>query len=217
MKKLEQAGGRQSLRIAISQDRYLQKCNWEAIPSVHKFEEFSNSKQDASSHLHSSNSSSRLDDMTGDRNIKDNELPNRSNRLKQISGTHLLVAALIATVTFTAGFTAPGGNTGQTSSQETAVLTSKVAFKVFLIANGLAFYCSTVSAFLHFLASAEQNYHLLLRFMRSAAVLTYISILSLVIAFTSGMHVILPEHSGFSKAILVLGCCYLAFCLFGFI
>lgn len=214
MKKMEQAGGRQSLRRVIFEDRHL----WEAKCGAHEFKEFSNSERDLSPHLYSSSSSiSRLENITGDKSIKDNKLLNRYNRLKEISGTHLLVAALIATVTFTAGFTVPGGYKDNGLLQGTAALSSKVAFRIFFIANSLAFYCSTASAFLHFLRSLEENYHLLLRFTKSAAALTYISIISLVIAFTAGGHVILPGHLGFSKTILVLGCCSLGFCLFGFI
>lgn len=211
MKKMEQAGGRQSLRRVIFEDRHL----WEAKRGAHEFEEFSNDERDLSPHLYSS-SISRLDDITGDKSVKDNKLLNRYSRLKEISGTHLLVAGLIATVTFTAGFQVPGGYKDGLL-QGTAALSSKVTFRVFFLANSLAFYCSTASAFLHFLRSIEQNYHLLLRFTKSAAALIYISILSLVIAFTAGAHAILPEHLGFNKIILVLGCCFLGFCLFGFI
>ncbi|RVW77766.1 Protein accelerated cell death 6 [Vitis vinifera] len=44
---------------------------------------------------------------TGTENHEEKQL--RSHRLKDISNTHLLVATLIATVTFAAGFTLPGG------------------------------------------------------------------------------------------------------------
>ncbi|OWM75738.1 hypothetical protein CDL15_Pgr021903 [Punica granatum] len=220
MQKMEQAGGRQSLRRVIFEERDMQNPSWIAELEVEEIEEFSNSERDLSPNLYSSNSSSRLDDISSTRNKsnKDIRLRNQYNRLRNISGTHLLVAVLIATVTFTAGFTVPGGYKDQGTSQGTAVLTPKVAFKVFLIANALAFYCSTASAFLHFVVSLEENYHLLLRFTKSAAALIYISTLLLGIAFTSGMLVILPGCcSAFFKAILVLGCCFLGFCLFGFI
>lgn len=74
---------------------------------------------------------------------------------KRVSETNMLVATLIATVSFTAAFTVPGGYNQNGSVHEgLAVLRKTSAFHVFLIANTLAFALSTTSVFLHFLASA---------------------------------------------------------------
>ncbi|OMO66450.1 hypothetical protein CCACVL1_21137 [Corchorus capsularis] len=56
---------------------------------------------------------------------------------EKIRQTHLLVATLVATVTFTAAFTVPGG---YKSEQGTALLCHNAAFKVFIITDSLAFF-----------------------------------------------------------------------------
>ncbi|CBI35187.3 unnamed protein product, partial [Vitis vinifera] len=139
----------------------------------------------------------------------------RSHRLKDISNTHLLVATLIATVTFAAGFTLPGGYNDEGPDKGKAVLSTKIAFKAFLLSDGIAFYCSTAAVFLHFFASLERNYHLLLRFIKFSAILTYVSILGMVIAFTSGIYLVLPSSSELSTSAFVLGCLFLTFYIFG--
>uniref|UniRef100_A0A2N9GTX4 PGG domain-containing protein n=1 Tax=Fagus sylvatica TaxID=28930 RepID=A0A2N9GTX4_FAGSY len=59
--------------------------------------------------------------------------------VKEGSETHLLVATLIATVSFTATFTVPGGYQSQGVDEGLAVLGKSAAFGAFLIANTLAF------------------------------------------------------------------------------
>ena len=62
---------------------------------------------------------------------------------------HLIVAALIATVTFTAGITVPGGFVSEKGAdQGFAILRKNVAFKAFLISNSIAMVLSTISAFI---------------------------------------------------------------------
>ena len=78
-----------------------------------------------------------------------------SNFWKRASETNMLIATLIATVSFTAAFTVLGGYNQNGSVHEgLAELRKTSAFRVFLIANTLAFALSTTSVFLHFLASA---------------------------------------------------------------
>ena len=64
------------------------------------------------------------------------------------------VVALIATVTFTAAFTVPGGYKGQDGADEgSALLSKQTSFQIFLIANSAAFGISLASVFSHFTAS----------------------------------------------------------------
>ena len=140
----------------------------------------------------------------------------KSRRLKKISNTHLLVAALIATVTFTAAFTIPGGYKNDKNDnlvEGMAVLSKESFFKVFVVADSVAFYCSTASVMLQFLSSVEHNYHLLLRFTRVAATLTYISIFGMAVAFACGLRVVVPSSSCLADYTLIMGAC----CVFLFI
>ncbi|KAJ9682396.1 hypothetical protein PVL29_018336 [Vitis rotundifolia] len=134
-----------------------------------------------------------------------------SKYLKDLSNTHLLVATLIATVTFAACFSLPGGYNQDDPNKGKSVLSTKVAFKAFVITDGIAFYCSTAAVFLHFFASLEESYHLRRRFIKFAALLTYISLLGMAMAFTSGIFVVLPDSSPSSTTLIVLGCLFLSF------
>ena len=69
----------------------------------------------------------------------------KSEILRSAGETNLLVATIIATVTFTAAFTVPGGYESGDINQGLAVLSKQAAFKVFVIANALAFGFSTAS------------------------------------------------------------------------
>lgn len=65
-------------------------------------------------------------------------------RYKDQVNTLLLVATLVATMTFTAGLALPGGYNGSAPNLGMAVLTKKIAFKVFLVCDTLAMYSSMV-------------------------------------------------------------------------
>ncbi|KAF7149855.1 hypothetical protein RHSIM_Rhsim02G0092900 [Rhododendron simsii] len=63
--------------------------------------------------------------------------------------TFVIVAALIATITFAAAFTIPGGYDGnQGRDQGMAILARAAAFKAFVITNTIAMVCSLTSIFL---------------------------------------------------------------------
>lgn len=71
------------------------------------------------------------------------------SKVEKGAEAHLVVAALIATVTFTAGITVPGGFVSERGAdQGFAILRTNVTFKAFLISNSLAMVLSTLSAFI---------------------------------------------------------------------
>uniref|UniRef100_A0A2N9GI77 PGG domain-containing protein n=1 Tax=Fagus sylvatica TaxID=28930 RepID=A0A2N9GI77_FAGSY len=79
----------------------------------------------------------------------------RSDSVKEGSETNLLIATLIATVTFTAAFTVPGGyqSQGVVWMRAWQYLAKRASFRAFLIANTLAFGLSITSILVHFFAS----------------------------------------------------------------
>nr|XP_023901306.1 protein ACCELERATED CELL DEATH 6-like [Quercus suber] len=115
-----------------------------------------------------------------------------SKFVKQVSETNLLVATLIATVTFTAAFTVPGGfNQNGDVDEGLAVLGKKTAFHVFLIANTIAFGLSTTSIFVNFLSSMtirEVEFHR--EVLRRAPIFTNWSIGALLVAFIAGTYTV---------------------------
>ena len=71
----------------------------------------------------------------------------KSEILRSAGETNLLVATIIASVTFTAAFTAPGGYESGGVNPGLAVLCKQAAFKGFVISNALAFGFSTATIF----------------------------------------------------------------------
>ena len=148
-------------------------------------------------------------DGTGNANGKG---MSKSDHKKGMKDT--VVATLIATVTFTAAFTVPGGfNQNGSVDEGFAVLSNRTAFRVFLIANTLAFGLSTTSLLVHFLASAmikEVDFHE--QMVRRAPLFTNWSIGALLVAFIAGTYSVVPQSFGITAAV-ILSCCFL-YCLF---
>ena len=109
-----------------------------------------------------------VDAPRGWRNIVDDDSERITERKKnngenknQIHGDinkrfeyNMVVTALIATVTFAAGFTLPGGYDGNAGpNQGMAVLVRKAAFKAFVITNAMAVICSTSALFVFLIGS----------------------------------------------------------------
>ncbi|KAL4636686.1 hypothetical protein ACB092_03G026800 [Castanea dentata] len=136
---------------------------------------------------------------------------------ERLSKTNLLVITLIATVTFTAAFTVPGGynqNESKNGEDGMAVLRKKTAFSVFLIANTLAFGLSTTSVFLHFFVSTtieDDIFHR--KVARRIAFFTNWSVGALLAAFIAGTYTVVPHSLGITVAVL-LCCCFLSNMLF---
>ncbi|XP_022722164.1 ankyrin repeat-containing protein NPR4-like [Durio zibethinus] len=109
--------------------------------------------------------------------------------------THLLVATLVATVTFAAAFTVPGGNK---SEQGTATLSRDSAFQAFIITGTLAFVSSLLAFFLHFflvLFPGAKDYFLV-RLKHLADWLTVLAMAAMVVAFSTGTYAVLQSSLG---------------------
>ncbi|KAI4369446.1 hypothetical protein MLD38_017883 [Melastoma candidum] len=105
---------------------------------------------------------------------------------------HLLVATLIATVTFAAAFTFPGGYQNNGPNEGMAVLASKLAFKVFVISDTLAFCCSIAAVYLQF-GTSGGGYYEHVRFINVVMLFIFIGIQCTVLAFVSGIYVVLQR------------------------
>ena len=208
MRKLENSGAQQSLERLIIRENTDRTINDNEGPNE-GINELELREDRERTSLHASESLRHRNNEV----VKKKEIT--SKYLKDVSNTHLLVATLIATVTFAACFSLPGGYNQDEPNKGKSVFSTKVAFKAFVITDGIAFHCSTAAVFLHFFASLEQSYHLRRRFIKFAALLTYISLLGMAIAFTSGIFVVLPDSSPTSTTSIVLGCLFLSFYTFG--
>ncbi|GMY20684.1 ankyrin repeat-containing protein At5g02620 [Fagus crenata] len=130
--------------------------------------------------------------------------------------TNLLVAMLVATVTFAAAFTMPGGYKSDGPDQGLANLTAKVAFKAFVIFDTIAFLFSVMSVYLQLSLSGKYMHQI--RYMKVAALCTYISIIGMALAFVSGMHVVLAKSIGLAiTAYVMVGCLMLSYAVVVFV
>ncbi|KAA8527707.1 hypothetical protein F0562_035424 [Nyssa sinensis] len=126
---------------------------------------------------------------------------------REVANTHLIVAALIATVTFTAGFTVPGGyEDNEGPNQGMAILTRKAAFQAFVIWNTIAMIFSTCAVYLHFITSTYVDEDKISNRLASAMILVILAMVAMVIAFVTGSYAVLANSSGLAIAVCVIGC-----------
>ncbi|XP_017614009.1 ankyrin repeat-containing protein ITN1-like [Gossypium arboreum] len=126
-----------------------------------------------------------------------------TERLEAIRNTHLLVAALIASVAFAAAITVPGGLKSEKSSvEDTPLLILEAAFKAFFVTNALAFIFSVSALFIHF--GVLDNLLYRFKFWREtvsyraqsvSGLLGYATV-AMVIAFSTGSYVVLKLSHG---------------------
>ncbi|XP_018727716.2 ankyrin repeat-containing protein At5g02620 isoform X2 [Eucalyptus grandis] len=117
---------------------------------------------------------------------------NDNSSKEKIIDLQVLVAMLIATVTFAATFTMPGGynNDGPNSGMPT--LAGRAAFKAFVISNTTAFSLSVLAIFLQFdisILGARQQ----MRYAYTAKGCIVVAIIAMGLAFALGTYVVLTR------------------------
>ncbi|GAY42375.1 hypothetical protein CUMW_066370 [Citrus unshiu] len=123
---------------------------------------------------------------------------------KDTRASHLVVAALIATVAFAAAFTIPGG---YRSENGTAILRRNTAFQAFIVADSIAMVFSLSAVFTHFLMSLiieetkDFNEDLLL----ASVWFTIFSMGAMVIAFVTGTYAMLVPSLGLAIITCLIG------------
>nr|XP_016447225.1 PREDICTED: protein ACCELERATED CELL DEATH 6-like [Nicotiana tabacum] len=133
---------------------------------------------------------------------------------KERANTHLIVVTLILTVSFAAGFTIPGGYNGDDGPNKgMAIISKKTAFKAFAVTDTIAMISSTAAVFLHYLATYEKENKRLSRYV-AAGILALVAMLAMMIAFMTGLYVVLPSTS---LAIFICVICSLSLALFIFL
>ena len=119
---------------------------------------------------------------------------------------HLLIAMLIATVTFQAAFIVPGGYKQDGPSEGTTQFIQKAAFRAFVIFNTIAFIFSIATVYIQF-ATSKFSYYLRSRYASLAEVMIFIAVLGMLLAFASGMYVEVANCIGLRLiAYIMVGC-----------
>ncbi|KAK9938637.1 hypothetical protein M0R45_015363 [Rubus argutus] len=132
-------------------------------------------------------------------------LPNKESN-KNTVNTLLVVTTLIATVSFAAGFTMPGGYNNSRPHEGMATLLNEDMFQVFVICNTLAMYSSVLVAITLIWAQLGD---LSLVPLRLALPLLGIALAMLSLAFMAGVFVVVSSLQWLANVVLIMGVVFL--------
>ncbi|TXG74273.1 hypothetical protein EZV62_002852 [Acer yangbiense] len=139
-----------------------------------------------------------------------------ANLMKKTGQTELVVATLIATVTFAAGFTVPGGFVADEGpDQGAAILTRNTAFKAFVILNTISMFLSSLAVFSHFSLSSVSRVldtRELFKETRLCQLLIVYAMMAMIGAFLSGTYAVLHSDRN-----LATNACVVPMAMYAFI
>ncbi|OMP02714.1 hypothetical protein COLO4_10876 [Corchorus olitorius] len=140
------------------------------------------------------------------------------NVIKEAKEAHLVVATLIATITFAAGFTLPGGYTTSDENdpklQGHAILTKVLAFKAFVISDSIALMLSSCAVFFHLFMALQTNKTNLVWMFKWALKLTIHAMAAMLVAFITGTYAVLSHCLGLAIAASALICPFFLFYMY---
>ncbi|KAM7269424.1 hypothetical protein ACFE04_024921 [Oxalis oulophora] len=123
---------------------------------------------------------------------------------------HMLVAMLIATVTFSAVFQVPGGYNDNGPDQGIAIFIEKTAFQAFVIFNATGFFCSVATVYIQVANSRGGNY-VRSRYKNLATEFVFFALHALVLAFATGCYLTLSKNTSLAVTLyLMAGCCFMS-------
>ncbi|ESR33738.1 hypothetical protein CICLE_v10004944mg [Citrus x clementina] len=123
---------------------------------------------------------------------------------KDTRASHLVVAALIATVAFAAAFTIPGG---YRSENGTAILRRNKAFQLFMVADSIAMAFSLSAVVTHFWLSyvTEETKDFNEELFHASIWFTLLSMAAMAIAFATGTYAMLAPSLGLAIITCLIG------------
>ncbi|CAL2247810.1 unnamed protein product [Prunus armeniaca] len=133
----------------------------------------------------------------------DLKLPNEES-IKDRVNTLLVVATLVATMAFAAGFTMPGGNNGDAPQEGMAILLTNAMFQAFVICNTIAMYTAILVAVCLIWAQLG-DLNLVGTALRLALPLLGISLTMISLAFMAGVYVVVSSLHWLAYVVLILG------------
>lgn len=128
---------------------------------------------------------------------------------KERTSTQIIVTALITTVTFTVGFTMPGGyNQSGQKDEGLVILSRKKAFIVFMVADVLALVLSSTSLFLYFVSSMYQDPLQVSKLNAASTGLNIVSVIAMMLTFITGTYVVLSNSLALAIIVCSIGCVF---------
>ncbi|KAM1491289.1 hypothetical protein PS1_023761 [Malus domestica] len=126
--------------------------------------------------------------------------------MKDTSTSYTAVNALIITIMFAAAFTVPGGNHQETGFP---IFLNKKLFMIFIVSDSISLFSSATSALMflsiHISRYAEDDFPKSLPTKMITGISTlFISIVAMMVAFSSALFIMLPDKSWIITPIIVL-------------
>ena len=118
--------------------------------------------------------------------------------------TLLLVSTLVATVTFAAGFTMPGGYNSSDPNVGMAILLMKNMFHVFVICNTLAMYTAILATITLIWAQLGDLYLMDIA-LRFALSFLGVALTAMSLGFTAGVYLVVSNLHWLAIAVLSIG------------
>ncbi|PIN23609.1 hypothetical protein CDL12_03666 [Handroanthus impetiginosus] len=134
--------------------------------------------------------------------------PQSINACTKSVNTFLLVSTLVATVTFAAAFTVPGGYNSSGTDSGIATMLRDKGFHIFVFCDSIAMYSSIIAAVA--LIWAQLGDLTLLRDALNLAVpLLGVALFMMSMTFTAGLFLAVSKLQWLSTAVLVMGITFL--------
>ncbi|XP_039161009.1 protein ACCELERATED CELL DEATH 6-like [Eucalyptus grandis] len=130
--------------------------------------------------------------------------PPELDRLKEEANTHMVVAALVAAMTFASGFSVPGGYNGSDPDAGIAVLLHKAMYNVFVICNSIAMY-SSIIALVILLWTQINDPYVVENALSKSRLPVLVALAAMPLAFMAGVYVSINKLAWLAIVVLVLG------------
>ena len=138
---------------------------------------------------------------------KPREAPNLDNYKDRVN-TLLLVATLVATVTFAAGFTVPGGNDDSDPHKGMAKFLRHHLFQVFIISNTIAMY-SSVTVVVALIWAQLGDLNLVIASLKFAVPILGLALVMVSSAFMTGSYLMVRSLHWLASIVLIIGSFFL--------
>ncbi|KAI9071410.1 hypothetical protein K1719_046629 [Acacia pycnantha] len=142
---------------------------------------------------------------------------NEEWNVKDATNILLIVAILIATVSFTAGFTLPGGfyssDSSITKERGMALLSSQTLFKIFMAFDTIAMYSSIIgSIILLWVPVADPR--LAQRAYGYALFVVHVALIAMTVAFQAAIRLIVSNNTLLAHVVTAIGSIFIFVILF---